>query len=441
MSSMLARSLSAIRRFSLEPGSRLGSWRLSVVLMVVLALDYLFLAIWSTSSPADIVQDIALLSPFWLVYILLLVNTGTCLWRRLPNLGRDLAAAPRWSTLTPDWEIQVPAATAESHGRRLLRHLGYRIAVSGQGRVAGVRWRWAALGTYLFHGAFFLLALGFLLTLLGRQEARLRVAEGEEFTGAPEQISSLSAPGVLASGIPEVSFKVENVYPEFWEDILLFTELRSDLTFPDGQQRRTRINQPIWLGGVTYLRLAGFGYTPRYELVDMKGRVLDTAFVKLNVFPPGQRDYFQPNRYPHRVYVEVLPDAAEEDGQALTRSLNLVNPACLVRVYRGRFDLGGDLLTRGERFSFEGMQLGFPEIRYWGEFSVVRDPGAPVVFAGFIIGLAGLILKIPGGRREAEWLATGDRELPRLRGWGGTAPLLPAGKAAAVATPPGVEAG
>jgi cytochrome c biogenesis protein ResB len=139
--------------------------------------------------------------------------------------------------------------------------------------------------------------------------------------------------------------------------------------------------------------------------------------------------------------VEILPDAGEEDGRAVTRSLNLVNPACQVRVYRGRMDLGGALLAEGERFSFEGMQLGFPEIRYWGEFSVVTDPGAPVVFAGFAIGLAGLILKLPGRRREAEWLASGRDGVPRLRGWGGGPPVSPGEKSHGGVPPRGPGAG
>ena len=40
--------------------------------------------------------------------------------------------------------------------------------------------------------------------------------------------------------------------------------------------------------------------------------MLDSAFVKLNVFPPGQRDFFQLPDYPHRFYLGVLPDFALE---------------------------------------------------------------------------------------------------------------------------------
>jgi len=126
---------------------------------------------------------------------------------------------------------------------------------------------------------------------------------------------------------------------------------------------------------------------------------LDSAFVKLNVFPPGRRDYFTIPQLPHRFYVEVFPDCAVENGIPATRSLNLVRPGVDLHVFRGRLDVGGDVLLGGSGYAFEGLTLRFPEIAYWGEFSIVSDPGAPVLFAGYAVGLAGLLLKL--GRRAA----------------------------------------
>ena len=76
---MLDRALFAARRFWLDLGSWLGFWKLSIVLMVLAGAYYLLLAVWATSAPPDMVRNIALLVPFWAVYGLLLVNTGTCL--------------------------------------------------------------------------------------------------------------------------------------------------------------------------------------------------------------------------------------------------------------------------------------------------------------------------------------------------------------------------
>lgn len=411
-----------LRRLAAAGWRSAGSWRLSVGVMVLAAFYHGLLAIWALSAPPQVVGNIAALAPFWLLYLLLLANTGLCLWRRLPTLARQMAAGPTLEEHPPDWRRWTGGlAVGEVAGR--LRRAGWRVAAPAGGRLFGVRRRWAALGTYLFHGAFFLLALGFLGTLALRQEARVWVAEGEELVGAPEQILARTPPRLLSFGPPQARFRVLEITPELWRDQLLFTRLSADLELADGERASTRINRPLWLSWGTFLRLSGFGYALRYELADGRGRVLDSAFVKLNVFPPGRRDFFRVPGYPHRFYVQVFPDFAVVDGEPVTRSLNLLHPAVRVHAYRGRVDLGEVVLAgEGHRFLFEGLQLGFPEIRYWGELTLVGDPGAPLIFAAYLLALAGLLLKLRGGRREVLW-RPGDGEEPgELLGWGGAPP-------------------
>ncbi len=348
---MWARLLFAIRSRVPDPISALGSWKLSIVLTVSGSLYFALLASWSTSSPPSIVQGIAGLLPFWVLYGLLLVNTALCLWQRLPLM------------------------------------------------VIGIRsGRWEALGTYLFHGAFFLLAFAVGLTMLFRQEMTLRVAEGEDFIGTPEQIASRSRPAVFNPPAAPLEFRLEQVAPEFWGDQLLFTQLQADLVFASGKRRRTRINRPLWVGPATFLRMSGFGYTPRYEVADSQGRVIESLFVKLTVFPPGIRDSFNLERFPHRVEMGITPDAVEEGGRLISRTLNLNRPVVSAQVSRGKIILAEEDLGLGEKLEFEGMSLSFPEIRYWGEFSVVRDPGVPVLFSAFALAIVGLLLKLRNHR-------------------------------------------
>lgn len=254
--------------------------------------------------------------------------------------------------------------------------------------------QWQALGTYLFHGSFFLLALAVGLTMIFRQEMTLRVAEGEDFVGAPEQIASRSQPAVLNPPAAPLEFRLETVTPEFWGDQLLFTRLEADLIFPSGTRKTTRINRPLWVGPTTFLRMSGFGYTPRYELTDNQGRIVESLFVKLAVFPPGLTDNFHLETFPHKVEVEVTPDAAQNEARLVSRTLNLTHPVVSAQVSRGKIILAEKDLEIGENLNFEGLSLSFPEIRYWGEFSVVRDPGVPVLFTAFALALVGLILKL-----------------------------------------------
>jgi len=427
---MWDRLLYTIRRGLRAAGASLGSWRLSVVLMVLAALYFALLAIWSRSTPPHVVHNIAMLLPFWIVYGLLLANTGVCLWRRIPTLVREIARDPRNLDRPADWSLPTPPDLERAEARDLLRALGVRRPVERDGGCAGVRHRWTALGTFLFHGAFFLLAVGFLLTLVARREATVWVAVGEDYVGAPDQVRAPPS-GPAGTAIPPgLRFRVDRIFPEFWGDELLFTRLEARITWLDGSARTTRINRPLWVGPATFLRLSGFGYAPRYELVDVDGRVRESSFVKLNVFPPGQRDYFQASGLPHRFYLEILPDLDPRSDPPETRSLNLVHPGVLLRVLRGRLDLGGGTLTPGDPgFGFEGLRIRFPEIRYWGEFAVVRDPGAPVVLLGYLVGLVGLALKLRGERVEIAWTPGPEGAEGRLRGWGGRAPVaLPRGR-------------
>jgi hypothetical protein len=165
------------------------------------------------------------------------------------------------------------------------------------------------------------------------------------------------------------------------------------------------------VGPASFLRLSGFGYVPRYEILNRDGSIADSAWVKMNLFPPGLRDWFQAEGYPHRFYLTVVPDA---EGS----SLNLSDPRIDLEVYRGQLSLGQASLGVGEGFEFEGLAVRIAEIRYWGEFSLVRDPGALPLFAGFAIGLLGLVLRLPGKRSEAVFEPGADEAPPRIVGWG-----------------------
>ncbi len=414
---MLNRLLFRLRAAPLELGPLLGSWKLSAAVMVSGALYYGFLVIWSTSSPPHVVRNIASLLPFWLVYGLILLNAAVCLWRRWPALQREISGHPVYLKQPPLWEIPT-RGTADRDGCLFVRQMGYRAVAGDDGACFGLRRRWAPLGTYLFHGAFFLVAAGFLLGFATRFESSIWVAEGEDFTGEPSQVLSQEPPRFIELGPPDVRFSVEKIVPEFWRSELLFTELRADLVFTDGSKGRTRINHPLWKGWGTFLRLSGFGYAPRYELLARSGASVESSFAKLRVFPPGQEALIVPETLPYRIYLKVYPDGRMTSDGPVSASLNLTQPLYEVSVFRGRLPVAQGILKPGEELPFEGLRLRFPEIRYWGEFSLLRDPGMPILLLGFLLALAGLVLTFRGKRAELVWRPAPDETGGVLQGWG-----------------------
>lgn len=419
----MSTSLRVALREALPAVSRqLASWKLSVVLMVLAALYYALLAIWAKASAPAFVHNIANLLPFWIVYALLLVNTFWCLAWRYGALRRELRAEIIWQGTRPTWELAVPDGGRVSAAS--LRAAGWNVRDEAAGVVRALRHRGASLGTFLFHGSFFLLALGFLTTIALREEHKIVVADGETYTGAEGQVLAREGSPLVTSGPPDERFTLTGVVPEFWRDQMLFTRLEATVVPEGGAPRTVRINDPVWFGPATLLRLTGIGFAPRYELLDSQGRVVETAFLKLNVFPPGQRDTFRLQAGPHRIQVEVYPDLVVTDGVPASRTLNLVKPGYFVRVARGRVELGEKVLEPNETFAFEGFRLRFPEIHYWAELKVLRDPGAILLLVSFLAALAGLVLKIRGKRAEIEWVPSGPGGAGVLRGWGGEAPSL-----------------
>lgn len=366
---------------------RLSSWQLSVALTVSGALYYVFLAIWAAKSPPHVVRNIASLLPFLLFYVLLLVNTFLCIARRWSTLVSHMWHRPLLLLQKPDWERSVDSLPAS----------GKWMDVDG-GHLLAVRNRFAPLGTILLHGALFFLATGLLLTLFSRYEAKFYAARGEKLDVQQDTFYRTSAPVPLTTGFSPMSFDAQDVRAIFWRDELLFTHLEADISV-DGRVSRATINSPVFLSPATSIRVSSFGYALAYMLV-AGGEPLEEAAVKLQIFPPGQRDFFTSRHFPHKFYVQFFPDWMEEDGQNISRSMNLNNPRVVVSIYRQKVFLGESILQFGEPATFEGISLAFLQAIPMAEFTMTRDLGLPWTVVSFLLILAGLMIRLPGKRGE-----------------------------------------
>lgn len=366
---------------------RLSSWQFSIVLTVSGALYYLLLAIWAAKSPPHVVRNIASLLPFLIFYVLLLLNTFLCIVRRWSTLVSHMRHRRVLLLQTPDWERSVDTLPASSKW----------IELEG-GDLFVVRNRFAPLGTILLHGALFLLATGLLLTMLSRYEAKFYAAQGEKLNVQQDTFYRTSTPVPLTSGFPPMSFEAKDIRAVFWRDELLFTHLDADISI-DGSVSRTAINAPIFLSPATSIRVSSFGYALAYMLV-AGGAPLEESAVKLQIFPPGQRDFFTSQHFPHKFYVQFYPDWAEENGQNISRSMNLNHPRVVVSIYRQKVFLGEKILQFGESMDFEGVSLAFLQAIPMAEFTVTRDLGLPWILVSFVLILAGLVIRLPGKRGE-----------------------------------------
>ncbi len=135
-----------------------------------------------------------------------------------------------------------------------------------------------------------------------------------------------------------------------------------------------------------------FGYSPRYEMHDGRGDMIDSSFVFLNLFPPGQEDYYRllaPLTYYLRYYPQG--DGTDDSDEPI---LNVIVARNRDIAYKEKVDLG-------ELFGYENARMIFPEIRQWTVLEVSGNPGSPLIWAGGILALMAITI-VCRRRRSAD---------------------------------------
>lgn len=401
------------QEFSKRVWNFLGSRDFSVFVFIMGITYTLFLAIFATVVQVPWVSNIAKLLPFKVLYLLFFVNLVICEIKWIPVVIKR-CSKPRPPEVAEDLErfrhrVQVQSSELRVQSlENCLRRKGYRLETqkikdNNQDSshkfsilLYADRGRFSSMGNLIFHLAFIFLFFGVIASIFFRFEGSAKVTEGYEFSGGKEEYPHIAA-GSLSS-LPEVHFSLEKITPRFWKDMLLFTDLRADLSYKDGRGS-------AWMSsyrdiGGARVTINSIGITPLYVLKDKDGRKLDESLVNLAIFAPGTEDHFKMPGFPHQIFVSFYPDYEIRDGKVVNRSMEPRNPAYFVKVFRGRLPVYSGLIKHGEEARFEGLVLSFPEYRYWGEFRIIKDPGFIFIWAAFVCFITGLSCRLLFYRRE-----------------------------------------
>ncbi|HEX8628354.1 MAG TPA: cytochrome c biogenesis protein ResB [Catenuloplanes sp.] len=401
---------------------------------------------------------------FAAIYLLLFASLVGCVVPRLAEHIRALRTVPpdaprrldRLPQHTPDEQrAGDPADTAAAIGRTL-RARRFRTVVRGHD---GDVWTVAAekgfvkeTGNLLFHFALLavLLGVGF-GSWYGWHGNRLLVAGADtEFCNVLSQYDESGlGPRVSAEDLPPFCLQLTDFVatyqpsgqPKSFNAIVRYDE--------GGAAPRTAdftVNKPLRLAGAN-VYLLGHGYAPVIRYTDRYGRAQTTvapflpvdanlssegvaAFPDANIDPAagGRRDPSLQMAF-EGLY---LPTVAESGMLARSQSPEEKAPGVLLWAYRG--DLGLDagipssvyqidrgqvqrgklkqigeprLLRLGERWQLDdGTTVELVDTREWITISVRSDPAQPVVLAGAVVGLAGLMLSLTGRRRRVWFRVT-----------------------------------
>jgi hypothetical protein len=307
------------------------------------------------------------------------------LWAR--SGGRDASAALVGSFAFDVLAVALLVDAAVS----ILRAIPIRPAASGGyalSQPSVEEW-----GGLLLRAAYLLLAAAFAASLLARDVLTLRIAEGEEVTLGADQFVERAPPRPYSSGPFPVAFDVERVEGSLRPDGTT-SGLSVLIRGRDGSWETLRGWRPRWSGWGRLLYPSRSGYALRYSIAVDRGAVLDTAFAKVDLLPPGRSQEVRSVAVPHRMVFSVQRDATTDPA----------HPALQATVFRNRLAVGEGRLDGGRTVHFDGLTLAVPELRRWVELTMVRDPGLGIAGVAILFGVAGLAARQGGrrGRRRGE---------------------------------------
>lgn len=248
-------------------------------------------------------------------------------------------------------------------------------------------------GNLVFHIALLAVLCGALTSALFRFKGDIVAIEGDTFWGNKEEYFKPPSFGLLKRSFPSLSFKLEEITPEFWKGALYFTKLEGRVKYPAetlDSEGIIRLNGGLSINGAR-LRLKNYGFFPEV-VIEEEDMLVIRGPLRVVVFPPGVEDSIDIKNY--RLYIKVLSDPVLEGNRIVNASMNMKEPLFLVRVeWFGKQIFKGTLM-QGEAVRMGNISIRFTGLRKWAEVGVVKDHGEPLIFAGFVTGVTGLILRL-----------------------------------------------
>lgn len=340
----------------------------------------------------------------WLCFF---INLSLVTWKRLPVVKRRIKIPdPLPGPENPSFQHRAVVRLAKHEDMdglpKAFGSAGYKY-FGAPDRFYAVKNRLSPVASLLFHLSFFLVLLGAVISVYTRFTGSVDLAEGEVFSGEPERyigspvLPALGKPPVMRIAINKITPLVEARTP---------TGLRVTLSDEQSRLHTIDINSPYKSGDLSFV-LKDLGLAPLIILHDSAGKELDGAFVKLDIMR-GKEDGFSMGG--HEFRVRFYPDHRRENGEDRTRSEEFRNP--VLTVESGRIGSGGPSggeggrtifrlpYKAGERIPIDGGYLELARLSYWVRFTVVREKGVSLVYAGFLVACCALIWRLVFYRRE-----------------------------------------
>jgi len=327
------------------------------------------------------------------------LNLSLVMWQRLPLIKKRIALSETSivdPATAPGYSFRTYYHLTEQHdGAALINSLRkHRYTVLGDGGgFYAVKNRLSPIAFGLFHISFFFILLGGLTSVYTRFGGVLEIAEGESFQG--ELAQYVPTPGLAKIGTPpRVAFTVKSIEPQSQNGTP--TGLKVRLVDGRGIDQLADVNRPYKDDNTTFV-VDSIGVAPLFVVKDPSGKEIDGAYMKLHVMG-GKEDVFSLAGFYFRVH--FYPDYYLENGKAATRSQGFNNPVFTIAVERQGKPVASGVVSRSGALSFLGYNLVLQQMPLWVRFSVIKEYGLSVIYAGFALASLAVIWRFLFYRRE-----------------------------------------
>ncbi|GEM_PF-2492232 len=330
--------------------------------------------------------------------------------------GREI---PYWVRM-PQNHTAVPALNTEAAfaaAAAALADAGYHVRQDAtSGHLVAEKGRFGVWGSTVLHVGIMIILLGGVYSGAGKMAGYFELAEGQAFTDRHDAYLQIDEGPLFGERHPEFQVRLERLEAEHWENgqlrgITSYVTLRS----PQGDVHPATlgIDRPLSYQGVTIYQANRYGFAALLTLKDAQGKIVTSGYVN---FPTPK----EPAGPAFNSFAVPMTSLRAEADLHLASAGTLVSAEVWRQeqpeqpwLYLFLRDADGGIvfqgtLGQGETVPAGAYSLSFSSLAHWAGFPLVRDPGIPIIYAGFALcalGAALIYLLVP--KRAWVWLVTG----------------------------------
>lgn len=250
-------------------------------------------------------------------------------------------------------------------------------------------------GSITFHIGLLVIITGISLSMAFGFSGGIILTEGHTLPlTESDGFSTIERKPISMSALPRFTVSLHN-FSAVYEKDRFPVGFRARLAIEDQGLNYTtellEVNRSITAGGYRFT-LQRYGFAPHFT-VRNGGRVIFDGDVNLVVFSEDQEDRFEIPETGYVVNTRFFPDYYVKNGRPVSRSVVPRNPVFLLSVFEGNTPVCKGLVSLGKELTGGPVTIAFTGLRHWIYVGMTRDPGMPVIIAGFMLGSLGLFLR------------------------------------------------